>query len=505
MILRWTIKVSQTPNNTPQSLIHLARSALQQVVSPNERPETPPSAAVNAASKNTTPKFTAKLFDPEVHIASNTDVPIASKDEENEDSFVANIESRTPLRMTTTREDAFELQTDESKENKDNPFSDQIKTISPTRRVSRIEDSVEALDALEEEIEKVGDSIPATGDDLQSPLKIKKQAKDLSKAPEKKAKGASKAKKAGTVLAQAEVNKSSTRTRPISSRPSLRPTLKDAKISDAHTVQSRTGAVSGSTPSTSKTTPYKAPAPPPKRVSSIHKAPFQPIKSTKAPTRSTFELPGEAISRKLKEQREERLKREDEEKSKQRNFKARPVRLSQAPEVRLTASAKARLSMAHTAPVEAPKPIMAAMRPKSAVSSGALAASTNKRASSISVAKRNAQPLAPTAIKRAPSNIRTSISRQPNVSAGESHPAPTAEGLAHRKVKGKEVFSRGKLEIEEREKVRKEKEEAAKKARVEAAERGRAASRQWAEKQRVRKMAALTALKEKPEGNGVVA
>ena len=75
---------------------------------------------------------------------------------------------------------------------------------------------------------------------------------------------------------------------------------------------------------------------------------------------------------------------------------------------------------------------------------------------------------------------RTSVS-------GELRSAPTVEDLANQKVKGKEAFSRPKNEIAAREKERREKEEAAKKARIEAAKRGRAASRAWAEKQKVRK------------------
>ena len=86
--------------------------------------------------------------------------------------------------------------------------------------------------------------------------------------------------------------------------------------------------------------------------------------------------------------------------------------------------------------------------------------------------------------RRAPS--RSSVSGEPRL-------APTAEDVAHQKVKGKEAFSRPKNEIAAREKERREKEEAAKKARIEAAERGRLASREWAEKQKARKAAEAAA------------
>ena len=51
------------------------------------------------------------------------------------------------------------------------------------------------------------------------------------------------------------------------------------------------------------------------------------------------------------------------------------------------------------------------------------------------------------------------------------------------------MFNRNRVGLDERERARKEKEEAARKARAEAAERGRIASREWAEKQRMKKVA----------------
>ena len=56
--------------------------------------------------------------------------------------------------------------------------------------------------------------------------------------------------------------------------------------------------------------------------------------------------------------------------------------------------------------------------------------------------------------------------------------------MLRKKLKGREVFNRDRMEKEARERERKEKEEAAKRARAEAAERGRIASREWAERQR---------------------
>ena len=50
------------------------------------------------------------------------------------------------------------------------------------------------------------------------------------------------------------------------------------------------------------------------------------------------------------------------------------------------------------------------------------------------------------------------------------------------------------MEQDERDRVKREKEEAAKKARAEAADRGRLASREWAERQRLKKMGSAVTL-----------
>lgn len=56
-------------------------------------------------------------------------------------------------------------------------------------------------------------------------------------------------------------------------------------------------------------------------------------KSTKAPTTSTFELPGEAFQRKIKEQKEERKKRMEEEEQRRKEAKAKPVYFKPIPTV----------------------------------------------------------------------------------------------------------------------------------------------------------------------------
>lgn len=73
--------------------------------------------------------------------------------------------------------------------------------------------------------------------------------------------------------------------------------------------------------------------------------------------------------------------------------------------------------------------------------------------------------------------------------AGElSRAELSALDLAQQRIRGKEIFNRVKVEQDERERAKKDREEAARKARAEAAERGRIASREWAEKQRLKKL-----------------
>jgi len=387
------------------------------------------------------------------------------------------------------------MDTQPAVESKDYSFIEQIESHSPNKRISRIEDSVEALDALEEEIEKVGELIPTTTNNLQSPVKTKEQVLAPSKAPEKKPSGSLRLKNSAAIAPKSLAKHSSTNVRSATSRPSIQHAAKKVTVPKNSLSQEKPEA------------DYKSPAPVgaagvpapsalgKKRVNSVHKPPFQPTKSTKPPTRASFELPGDAISRKLKEQREERQKHEEEEKNKQRVFKARPVRLSHAPEVKLTAAAKLRLSMAKGVPAPAivTTSTQGAPNAKPGLPAGSMAPRDgNKRLSTLTVAKRNIlKPAANSSarVTRGPSFGASTASCNPSAS-GAPRPAPTAADLAHQKVKGKEVFGRTKVEIQEREKAKKDKEEAAKKARFDAAERGRIASREWAGKQKARKMEA---------------
>ena len=459
-----------------------------------DRTVTPPSPAVETASQRMSSKTTPG-FDPEVHKSMGADS--RPTEQTKEDAAESHEQSNDHHDAEIAEEWQPEQTSGGNGEIEDDSFVEQIKTRTPAKPVSRIEDSVEALDALEDEIERIGEAIPATTGELLSPTNVvKKPASTARKAVSKKSDVSLKTKKGTNNAAKAD--RDATYPRSAARTSFVRPNAVALRPSTTRSEQDRTNASPESSESVLKPArgSTKRSSPPSKRLSSIHKAPFQPIKSNKPPTKSTFELPGEAVARKLKEQREERQKREEEEQGKQRKFKARPVRISQAPEVKLTAATKARLSLAKNALVDD-------VKYKAGLRTGAASAvGSDKRQSTITVAKRTAPPTvkkatspsANASMKRGPSLTANAISRQPSVSA-----PPSVGDLAQQKLKGKEVFGRPKVALSERENEKKGKEEAAKKARAEAAERGRTASREWAEKQKAKKLAA-SKMKEKDEG-----
>ncbi|KAK3321198.1 hypothetical protein B0T19DRAFT_444974 [Cercophora scortea] len=218
------------------------------------------------------------------------------------------------------------------------------------------------------------------------------------------------------------------------------------------------------------------------------------VKSTKPPTRPDFELPGEAISRRKREEREARLKAQEEEARKRREFKARPIRVSVVPSTypRETIASRARQG-------------------KAALDAAAAAAATNAAATTSDPARKR-HSIAVSSLSRASfggsSSVAGSTGRSSRgargsavellapaaaTAADESRATSSASGSVHgsastTKRSGRDIYIReNALSIEAREQERREKEAAIKLARQEAAERSRKLSREWAEKQRVKR------------------
>ncbi|KAG9506793.1 hypothetical protein J7337_000333 [Fusarium musae] len=209
-------------------------------------------------------------------------------------------------------------------------------------------------------------------------------------------------------------------------------------------------------------------------------------KSSKPLTKPNFELPGEAISRRKREEREARLKAQEEEEQKKREFKARPVRHS----------------------------LMPGSIPRETITSlarqGKLPQDDVTKTSASTKAKRmSMQGPRPPALSEAPitqsrgrlstATSREDLSRATSTSTGSGggkRTTLTAEEAYQLRLRGKEIFQRDNTSFtRDREREKREREEATRLAREQAAERSRIASREWAEKKRRKELAILESLK----------
>ncbi|KAK0747608.1 hypothetical protein B0T21DRAFT_418461 [Apiosordaria backusii] len=247
------------------------------------------------------------------------------------------------------------------------------------------------------------------------------------------------------------------------------------------------------------------------------------VKSTKPVTRPTFELPGEAISRRKREEREAKLKAQEEEERKRREFKARPIRASVigavgvGSAVRETATSRARQARmeaaaangggnggqattpthGHGSSATAPTSASAARKRHSiaagmtsSYASSTVAASTRSVVSqTTTTTARGRTSLAAPGMGGAGSSSRGTSATSAASSNGKRSSTTTTvsqEEVQQQKLRGKEIFKRDNSYTSERERERKEREQAAKVAREQAAERSRALGREWKEKMAVR-------------------
>jgi hypothetical protein len=203
-------------------------------------------------------------------------------------------------------------------------------------------------------------------------------------------------------------------------------------------------------------------------------------RSARPPTRPTFELPGEAISRRKREAHEARLKAQEEEERIRREFKAKPVRTSITPNMipRDTIASLARKSLVFT-DAENGLELNVAKR------HSLLGRSVRSSMSATNLANVSA-PRAPVP---APIPRKVSTTSGPSMSGLAMQRTVSSSDLEYQRQRGRGIYQREARMLEEQEKERHEREAAAKKSREEAAERGRQASREWAEKQRAKKAA----------------
>lgn len=408
-------------------------------------------------------------------------------------------------------------------------------------------EGIEAMDALQDELDEVIKGLPNLDDSPDSPIKAAHPPVELTTKATKSATSKTAAPKTKPVVPAAKSTLNRTPSVRTATANKLTKTTQPSTLSRSNSVKTSTNSNQGPTNATTRPAPAK-PRPSsmfvsrddaPKSadgkatdylasrrrpISMQFPTPPPPPRSGKAPTKPTFTLPGDAITAKLKAAREERKKREEEEERKRREFKARPVpgSVKAGAAVKQTASSRARQSVVF----DGVDGVQGGKENRPAITTGGAAAGGLKRSSTVtgatssskrgsvvmgrpaaavpgakakdaSVAAKDKEKRASTAANL----TRTASLSVPKRQSISGLVSGTSSALSNRvpsnnsstvgaatngaKInKGREVFNRDRLEKEARERDRKEKEEAAKKARAEAAERGRQASREWAERQR---------------------
>ncbi|KAK4122613.1 hypothetical protein N657DRAFT_575285 [Parathielavia appendiculata] len=220
------------------------------------------------------------------------------------------------------------------------------------------------------------------------------------------------------------------------------------------------------------------------------------FKSTKPPTRPTFELPGEAISRKKREEREAKLRAQEEEERKRREFKARPIRASLVPNTipRETRTSlvrqKSRTTEGSSDSATTTITPVSKKRHSLVGASGTPAATTSATFHSRGRNPDSTNNATATTSRRAHSTTPSQASihsRSSGRSKQTGDEVAAASVPPHKPLRGKEVYARDNAVREERERERREREQAARVAREKAAERSREMSRLWAEKQRLKR------------------
>jgi hypothetical protein len=398
---------------------------------------------------------------------------------------------------------------------------DRLLVPQPARPLSRIEDSVEELDKLEEQLEAIhevaqlGRVAPpktpkSTAQDTtvratsSTPLKRATSVKEGANTVKGKAVARSSSVRKPTSTSASEEDKSAdtgigeTSARKVPRPASLLPPKPPARSSKPPTVPTFElpgEAVARRLKEQREARRSQHISPEQAATVAATYSPSKPhVKSTKPPTRPTFELPGEAISRRKREAHEAKLRAQEEEERKRREFKARPIRANLAPSStpRETLASLARQqrmaggscdSTSTTTPTPAAKKRQSMVPSVSSLSSKAASSSTQPARER----GRDNQPQKQ-ASSRGTSTSTNSINGGGSESVSSSKRSTvSAEDVQQQKLKGKEIFAKDNSYTAERERERRDREEAAKLARQEAAERSRQLSREWAEKQRARK------------------
>lgn len=216
-------------------------------------------------------------------------------------------------------------------------------------------------------------------------------------------------------------------------------------------------------------------------------------RSSKPLTKPIFELPGEAISRRKREEREARLKAQEEQERRRREFKARPFRHSMTPGTVPRETIASRARQDKVGPEETPRSHDANRTKRLAASN-----SLSRRTSATPGAHNSPQSRGRNSVVLPSDDGSRATSVSTNVS--EKRSSVSLEEVAQQRARGKAIFARDNSYYRNREHERRERESAAKLAREQAAERSRAASREWAERQRQKQQGHMETMRSKGQG-----
>ncbi|KAK2061629.1 hypothetical protein LY76DRAFT_603147 [Colletotrichum caudatum] len=410
--------------------------------------------------------------------------------------------------VENSKDRVVSVSTDESNVPVDGAPRTPSRSTSTSSR-SRIEDSVEAIDRLEEELEAV--HIAAR---LATPIRT---GRDRSRTVDGAAAASTAMKGTPSTLKRTQSTSAGVKPAPAArsaQRKSVSATVNDAAKASPEKSPTRRSTMARPTsllPPKPPTKSTKAPTKPSfelpgeavaRRIKEQREArlaqqatqPAQPAppapqrsRSLKVPTRPNFELPGEAISRRKRAEREARLKAQEEEERKRREFKARPIKanLGSVAFPRDTVTSRARQNKGSEAQDGQFEESQSKRR--SMVGSP----HTLTRASSTRSPQTRGRGLSQTAMTDESSRATSTSTSTSGMSGKRS--TLSAEELEHQRHMGKEIFQRDNCYIKDKERERREREWNAKMAREQAAERSRQASREWAEKQRRKQLAATAA------------
>lgn len=344
--------------------------------------------------------------------------------------------------------------------------------------VPRIEDSLEELDRLEDQLEAVGalaklKHVPAPNDVARSPV-VKSAAGSPSAQSVKSMKRAS-MMSLNSKSSQPSLRRSASMTlRQKNQQPATPPTTSRGSKPSADTTPSRSPTAKSTKPPT--VPKFELPGEAVARrlkeqrearqalLEETQKANAAPVKP-RTITKSTFELPGEAISRRKREQHEAKLRAEEEELRRKREFKARPMRNSSAPGVTPRETIASRARQAKLQEDEA----------KAKAAAAASAATLRGKRMSINPGLQT--PAAPATVRKAPAPTPQVAVQRPVSSLS------TTQKLARRQSTISDGVSNAKL------RPKPGQDTGVKSAREQAAERSRIASREWAEKKRRQELA----------------